>query len=727
MYNDRKYSKIPFLLIVVLSVVLILFILYTRNQSDNSIHQLQKSSNEALKIFKANKLIDEVFNQLYVVNSIASSDNTAKRIIDSLPLLTSKVNELDTLFKGTALAPKASDFCSLVKKQVSFYQQVAANSNVPNTGNQQLSDSLFVAAVNLEEQLGQYLQNNISGNERLANNVLKTDVLLTILIIVLIAVLASIILRFLTSNFKLIKAIEQQREQIAQTAKVKDQFLANMSHEIRTPINSVIGFTNLLHKTTLKDNQKTYVGIIKTAGENLLSIVNDILDFSKIEAGMMYFDNSPFSIEEVCYQLETMLYLKASEKGLDLTFKIDNNVPEIVAGDKERLMQILLNLVSNAIKFTNKGSINIHVALVNQSKADARIVFSVTDTGIGIPPELLDKIFQRFEQAEADTTRKFGGTGLGLAIVKNLVEMQGGVIAVNSEEGKGTVFSFELNFQTNKESWPETMIATSTTKQNAAVGKLTMPTSKLRVLAAEDNAMNKLLLQSIFEQWKISITIVDNDEVAIGELSNAEYDLVLMDIQMPVMDGYTAIKKIRKELQLSVPVIAMTANVLPGEKEKCADAGMNGYISKPINEDELFGLLKMFDERLLRVNDKADLQNEPYVYIRPSYIERVFGKDEGGLKAFLFEFEDQLNEELDEFNQLFKAKNDVLQMKRKAHHLKSTIGVLSDKSPLFPLLTKMEAVPVDADIWPGATNDFNDLQKRILVLKEELSNYRQRF
>jgi signal transduction histidine kinase/CheY-like chemotaxis protein len=719
--KSAKLLRIPFLFISGITILLILFILYTRSQADNSITKLQKGSREAISVFKANKLLDEIFNQLYVAETMAANNPNAANTTDSLKLIERNIKELNQLFTDSVLSAQTKLFSSLVQKQLENTTTKRDLLSPVNAKDSALNESIFVAAVNLEEKLGLYLQANISGNEKLATRVLKLDMILTILIIIIIASLATIIIGYLLRNYKLIQAVEKQREEISHTAAIKEQFLANMSHEIRTPINSVIGFTNLLEKTRLDQNQSIYVGTIKTAGENLLTIVNDILDISKIEAGMLHFDKSPFSIQDVCYHVETLMYHKASEKGLEFFTDIDENIPEVVSGDKERLIQILMNLTSNAIKFTSSGKITIKVKCDQLTDKNAIITFLVADTGIGIPKNKLGSIFQRFEQAEADTTRKFGGTGLGLAIVKNLVEMQGGTIELESEEGAGSTFSFKLPFETNKQMELDILTNYNKNKIQSSPdnGK---KLSGLSILAAEDNKMNQLLLKMIFEQWNVSCTIVDNGELAIEQLKNNKYDLVLMDIQMPILDGYSASRQIRNTLKSDIPVIAMTANVLPGEKEKCADAGMNGYISKPLNEAELFGLLSMYNNQLM-INSKTTTENSiNFNYINPGYLKQVFGTDPEFIKSFICEFKTQFHEEMNELSTAIKTKN-APKAQKLAHHMKTTVGVLHDQSPLLTNLAAIEFANDSETGWNIIHYNFDTFVANKEILMKEVELY----
>ena len=383
----------------------------------------------------------------------------------------------------------------------------------------------------------------------------------------------------------------EAKEKAEESTKLKEAFLANMSHEIRTPMNAIIGFSDILSKGKLKEKEKEYVRIIKSAGENLLTIINDILDISKIEAGMMTFEEHTFSVKEIFKSLNVMMMGKAKEKNLELVFSCDKDVPEVLLGDPTRLTQIIINLTGNAIKFTQKGSIQVHAEVLKNNPASSvdfhkneneniLLEFSVKDTGIGIPPNKLENIFERFRQAESHTTRKYGGTGLGLSIAKQLVELQGGTLFVKSELNAGSVFSFRIPYKKTTEALhaPEIMGKNYNMKELC----------KLNILLVEDNRLNVLLILSLFSEYNLKLQVAENGSVGIEKLKENKFDIILMDMEMPVMNGYEAATFIRKELKNKIPIIAMTAHAMAGEKERCLSLGMNDYISKPINANLLF-------------------------------------------------------------------------------------------------------------------------------------------
>ena len=381
-----------------------------------------------------------------------------------------------------------------------------------------------------------------------------------------------------------VKKAEQEliraKQKAEESSILKEAFLANMSHEIRTPMNAIIGFTELLEKSNLELKEKEYVDIIKTSGENLLHIINDILDISKIEARMMTFESFPLSVKELLYSIKVMLSQKAEAKNLSLIFACEPEVPDTLIGDAKRLTQILINLVGNAIKFTESGKVEASAQLLSENEDKCVIQFSVRDTGIGIPADKLQKIFERFEQAESNTSHKYGGTGLGLSIARQLVEFQGGEMNVKSTLNAGTEFSFTLPFLKSKNE--STGVASAVKEFD--INEL----SKFRILLAEDSAVSVKLITSIFKQYDIKVDVAENGVEAVEKIKNGNYDLVLMDMEMPEMNGYEATTVIRGKLNNPIPIIAMTAHAMAGEIEKCLNLGMNDYISKPINAKLLF-------------------------------------------------------------------------------------------------------------------------------------------
>jgi PAS domain S-box-containing protein len=368
--------------------------------------------------------------------------------------------------------------------------------------------------------------------------------------------------------------------------KSKQQFLSNMSHEIRTPMNAIIGFTKVLLKTDLTAKQKEYLTAIKISGDALIVLINDILDLAKVDAGKMSFENIPFKLASSIGSMLHLFETKIQEKNLKLIKEYDQRIPEILMGDPVRLHQIILNLVSNAVKFTSTGTITVSVLQLDEDAEKVTIQFSVNDTGIGIPEGKKDSIFDNFQQASSNTSRIFGGTGLGLSIVKQLVEPQGGSIWVESELNEGSRFSFILSFQ-------------KTTNQAETLNdiiELDTEIKDIKVLVVEDMALNQLLMRTLLDDFGFGCDITANGKLAIEKLAIKEYDIILMDLQMPEMNGFEATKYIRNVLKSDIPIIALTADVTTVDVAKCKEVGMNDYIAKPVDERLLYskivGLVK---------------------------------------------------------------------------------------------------------------------------------------
>jgi len=387
---------------------------------------------------------------------------------------------------------------------------------------------------------------------------------------------------------------QQMAEAALVATKAKGEFLANMSHEIRTPMNGVIGMVNFLLETNLSEEQREYANTVKVSAEALLFIINDILDFSKIEAGKMTLERQAFNLRNTVKNAIDLLAFQARTKGVALSYAFKENLCTDVIGDSNRLRQILLNLVGNAIKFTAKGNVRLEIDPVRQSDEDVQIKFSVIDTGIGVSPEAQKKLFQSFSQADASTTRKYGGTGLGLAISRNLVELMGGSLDLTSKLGEGSTFFFVLSLPKNNAASDRLPVALVEYPAKSVAAPAS--SSGIRVLLAEDVKINQMVATRLLQQLGCSVEVANNGIEAVEAWRKKKYDVILMDCQMPEMDGSQATQLIRtlelKENRSSTPIIALTANSMEGDRERCLIAGMTDFVSKPINKDALGAALK---------------------------------------------------------------------------------------------------------------------------------------
>lgn len=467
---------------------------------------------------------------------------------------------------------------------------------------------------------------------------------------------------------------------IAESAtRLKQDFLANMSHEIRTPMNAILGFTDIVLNDEINEIVHKNLCRIKQAGTNLLVIINDILDFSKIEAGQLEIENVNFNLlnclENVHLQLEEI----AKNKNIRLFFSIDSDTPKSVKGDFVRLTQILLNLISNGLKFTKKGFVEVRVKLVSETSEKVVVLFEVEDTGIGIPKSIQHKVFESFAQANISTTREYGGTGLGLAICKSLVELQNGKIWVESEEGVGSVFKFNIEFNV-----PAQVLEQS---KNETIVNEDINIQGVKVLLVEDDQMTRELVIHFLTQWGVRYEIAENGRVGVDKIISGQFDIVLMDISMPELDGYSATKEIRalESDKSNMPLIAMTANAFSKDIKECFEVGMNEHISKPFKAPELkykiYSLVKQSKALKFKPNNRGGIVlNEIDVISNELIISIDRLEDLGqGNKEFI---RDMLSLYIDETPLVIKRLkralelNDMKELKAAIHKFRSPAGLL---------------------------------------------------
>jgi signal transduction histidine kinase/CheY-like chemotaxis protein len=677
-------------------------LIFIQFNSSKSIDSLISGNEKLVNEFNVSGELKELEKDVITVESkvrgtVNTSDTSYIEGLDENILeIEADLKELQKISDDDSSAIYIDELDTLVRQKISFNREIlntlyftgkvaAENLIAQNTG-KRLTDSIIALTHKIDSTRKIHLGQATASIDKGGKKAKTFSTILIAMVLICAAGLFWYIINIIKKQIFLIGQLKKSEIRVKESAKVKENFMANMSHEIRTPMNAILGFTNLLQRKNLDEESKEYIQTIQKSGENLLTIINDILDLSKIEAGMIRIEAAPFSIRGLLHSIEIMLKPKAAEKGLQLSVTVDKSVPDHLEGDSVRLTQILVNLIGNALKFTNKGSVLISITNEGVSGDVINTGITVSDTGIGIEKNKLQHIFNRFQQAEDSVTRKYGGTGLGLSIVKDLVLLQNGTIDVDSEINKGTTFRLMIPYKistrdfVNIQDGDSSIIAPINFEEHF-------------VLAAEDNEINQSLIKHLFKSWGLKYDLAKNGIEALEKLRRTRYDLILMDIQMPEMDGYTAAQEIRNSLKLNTPIIAMTAHALAGEREKCLSFGMNEYISKPIREEQLHELIARFTSLNTLVSKQKVKEVNPdakeYKYINLEYMKEVSGGNREYEKTVTEQFIEAIPADLLQLQETWQDKH-INEMQQLAHNMKTTISVMGLNETLQPCLDALE-------------------------------------
>ncbi len=493
------------------------------------------------------------------------------------------LNQLSNSGEDTILSEKSRT--NIEQKVARIISQVTTLNLNCNKTLAEINSAYLILKLDWETEI----KNGSEINESLANQTLTQAALVSLLLVMLFLMLLVVIINDLNRNREMQARLENEKDSAQTLAEVKQRFLANMSHEIRNPLHAIIGFAQQLAQTELARNQRHLLKPLQRSARYLLALINDVLDFSKIDSNNLQLEETGFSLADVFEEVDSTFRSAAQKKEIDFETSIDKDIPPVVIGDSLRLKQMLLNLVGNALKFTEKGTVGFVIRSRQIATSKVSVEFEISDTGIGIPADIQQQIFSEWSQADTKTTRRYGGTGLGLAITTKLTELYQGKLELESREGEGTTFRLIIPFKLGTEQDLEITHIQEGTEETSWKGK--------RVLVADDEPFNRVLMEILLQKMEIDPDMVENGAEALGKLQQNEYDLVLLDLQMPEMDGFEVARKTREEISKDLPLIAVTATATKKEADLATQAGMNEILLKPFEEKDLKRVLaKYFPE-----------------------------------------------------------------------------------------------------------------------------------